>query len=144
MAAWGPAPETSVEGFERWVPLHRRFVLGDLVFALFDARPEALEDFAEGWANEPYLWAWHDGLAETCVFGPEVGEAFSPGWANDDYAWSWAAVAAEPALFGSEPHEAFVTTPWLASWAEAPAAPALFDGGSTETFAGLWQPASTI
>ena len=145
-AGFGPPPESAREDFERWLAWMDGFGEGDLVFALFDALPEAREDFEEGFANETWLGAWHPGFAEACVFGDDVAESFDAGWATDAWARGWDEVASEAAAFGADPHEDFGVEPWRASWNDVTDDAARFDGGTTteETFAGTWEPATTV
>jgi len=108
IAAFGADPLIAWEGFERWSLLMRLFGEGSLIVALFDAVPEAREDFEEGWDSAVYLTEWHDGFSEAASFGDGTIEDGEAGWANESYARTWDDVAAEAALFDGDPVEAFV------------------------------------
>lgn len=143
IAAFGAAPPLAWEGFEYWFELAAAFGESDLVVALFDALPEAREDFAEGWNNEVYLTEWHDGYSEAADFGAGAVEDAEGGWANDAFAWDWEDVPTSAAAFDGGSLEAFVVAGYL--WNLGEDVVRMYFPDEAETFStGGWDEAQTI
>jgi len=134
IAAFGPAPETAQEDFERWSVLVSAFVAGSLVLAFFDPVPKGYESFA-GWNAGAFLETLPPALLEACSFAGSVAELFD-GWPSAARASSWAEVSSEAAPV--EDFEAW-TAPTSPAWAAAAFSPGAVP---TEAFAGAW-PAMT-
>ena len=147
-AGFGPEPYQACEGFERWTELLRDIDAVVIAFALFDALPEAVEDFEDAWQNDAYLFELPTGHIIRAAFDGKTEEDLETGWLNDLFAWLWEDVPSVTAVFESDPHENFESH-WKGNeafawvWEDVPSAGAWFDNGVKpfEDFEGDWDDA---
>jgi hypothetical protein len=134
------APYEGVETFEGWSQLLLR--LGLVEQAFFDARPEALEDFTEGWDVDFYALAFDDVGVETATFGGGLTERFVAGWEVEAFIWAFSDDALLAAQFAGAAVEAFESGhrndsyrfqhgPGALLWAS-------LSGAAVETFENTW------
>jgi hypothetical protein len=105
VAGFGEAPARGGEDFERWFHFMATLELG--VRAFFDPRPEAFEDFSEGFGTDTFAWHFEDARSERHTFDGALAETFGRGFSNDAYWVRWADVDAAPSLFGGASAEGF-------------------------------------
>jgi hypothetical protein len=108
-AGFGPEPCQACEGFERWTELLRDLDTIVIAFALFDALPEAVEDFEDAWQNDAYLFELPTGHIIRAAFDGKTEEDLETGWLNDLFAWLWEDVPSVTAVFDGDPREDFET-----------------------------------
>ena len=151
IAGFGPPPLLGREGFERWHDLQRELDEGQTVRAFFDPHAEGYEDFEEAWDNDLYLRELPSGHLVAADFGSGEVEDLEAGWDNVPFARAWGDVTDAPAVFDGEDvetceHGWHDNEYYAWSWSAVTGATALFDGAtaSAETFAGAWDPATTI
>ena len=120
-----------------------------MAVALFDPKPEALEDFEEAWANDVWLGEFLAGYLSVALFGDAPAEPFLAGWPVEAFVWAWDAVTAELAAVDDGDAESFesgwtAVYAWL--WTDVTSTAALFDEASTnkERFDGDWPAATTL
>ena len=151
IAGFGPQPLHGWEGFERWHEHLHDLVDSALVRAFFDPLAEGYEDFEEAWDNDLYLTEFPTGHVVTADFHGGTVDDLEAGWDNVPFARSWGDVSEAPAIFDGEDREDFDSDwqdnehfAWL--WSSVSDEIALFDAGVSpeETFAGTWEPATTI
>jgi hypothetical protein len=108
-AGFGPEPYQACEGFDRWTELLRDLDAVVIAFALFDALPEAVEDFEDAWQNDAYLFELPTGHIIRAAFDGKAEEDLETGWQNDLFAWLWEDVPSVTAVFDGDPREDFET-----------------------------------
>ena len=144
-AGFGPEPYQACEGFERWTELLRDIDAVVIAFALFDALPEAVEDFEDAWQNDAYLFELPTGHIIRAAFGGKAEEDLETGWQNDLFAWLWEEVPSVTAVFDGDPREDFEEG-WRGnenfawSWSDVSDEMALFNDGidDNEDFEWNW------
>ena len=104
-------------------------------FALFDAQPEALEDFEEGWANDTFLSSWISIPQDDALFAP--GGEHVEAWIEYDLLNSWDDVAED----ARDVEWCMWFVFWFSTWADVLPPPA---SAGIETFEANWPPAETI
>lgn len=144
IAGFGTAPPLGWESFERWHELRRRLDEILTVRAFYGVR--GFEDFEQAWDNDLLLTELPAGRMAVAEFHGGSVDDLEAGWHNVPFAWAWADVSAAAALteafdahWADNEHYAWT---WPAVASEA----ALFDGSAAahESFAGSWDPATTI
>ena len=142
---FGPEPYQACEGFERWTELLRDLDAIVIAFALFDALPEAVEDFEDAWQNDIYLFELPTGHIIRAAFDGKAEEDLETSWLNDLFAWLWEDVPSVTAVFDGDPHEDFEEG-WRGnenfawSWSDVSDEMALFNDGidDNEDFEWNW------
>lgn len=139
-AGFGPAPERGVEAFERWTAFVTSLERTERAF--FDARPEGIEDFAEGFGTETFAWRFADTRNERARFVGAGAETFAHGFRNDGFRLRWADVDAQSAQFTNMPIErfevGFKNDNFAWSMSQATTVAARFTGLAAETFEASW------
>lgn len=152
VAPFGAAPALGFESFAWAEDVDDLVENVSLVRAEFDAGPEGVEDFEEGWSNDDAAFAFAGERFTVATFGAgaEAFEAFEAEWSNDAWTNDWTnVVAVQAALGGAGDAEVFDWSPLLdqfsdAVWDDASFLVAGGAPGPAETFEGVWTAMTTL
>lgn len=145
VAGFGASPALGFDDFERWSRLELEIRPAQRAF--FDPRPEALEDFEEGWLLQ--VTDWDLAVTDRADWGGAPAEDFERGWDNEPLRTDWKQATRQPALFGTGRVETFEADwrsngAFVFAWGAADTEPLSFGADSAETFERAWPAATNI